>query len=78
MKKVLKGKVVSAKQQDTVVVEVLRRVAHPLYKRMVRKTKRYQVDTNGHKISEGMEVRIEETVKMAKNKYFKIVEGAKK
>ncbi len=74
MSKVLRGKVVAAKQDKTAVVEVLRRVAHPLYKRLMRKTKRYQVDTNGKEVKEGMEVRIVETAKMSKNKYFKIEE----
>jgi small subunit ribosomal protein S17 len=72
MKKKLKGKVISFKQQNTVIVEVARTVAHPLYKKLMRKTKKYQVDTDGKTVVEGMIVRIVETPKISKNKYFAI------
>lgn len=76
MKK-LEGKVVSFKMQNTAVIEVLRTVVHPLYKKRLKRSKRYKVDTNGQEISLGETVTIVETKPISKDKHFKIVKTEK-
>ncbi|HWY80000.1 MAG TPA: 30S ribosomal protein S17 [Candidatus Sulfotelmatobacter sp.] len=74
MAKVLIGKVISVKMQNTVVVEVSRRVPHPLYKKLLKKGKHFNVDTAGQTVEVGNEVRIVEIKPMSKTKYFAIKE----
>lgn len=74
MAKVLTGKVVSTKMQDTVVVEVSRRVPHKLYKKLIKVTKKFNVALNGKTIEVGNEVRIVETKPVSKTKYFAVKE----
>ena len=74
MTKVLVGKVISTKMQDTVIVEVVRRVPHKLYKKLLKKSKRFKVATDGHEVVVGADVKIGETVPVSKDKHFKIVE----
>lgn len=74
MAKVLTGKVVSTKMQQTVVVSVTHLKPHPLYKKLLRRSKNYNVDPNGQTVAVGQEVKIEEAKKMGKNKCFKILE----
>ena len=61
-KRILQGMVVSDKNDKTIVVEVERRYTHPLFKKTVRRTKKYHAhdEKNVHKI--GDKVPIEETV----------------
>ena len=73
MRKTLIGKVVTNKMQNGAVVAVERSVTHPLYGKKLRRTTRFTVDTNNTKVEIGDIVRIEETKKMSKNKYFKII-----
>jgi small subunit ribosomal protein S17 len=77
MAKILTGKVVSTKMQNTVVVEVSRRKAHPLYKKLMLRSKKFQVDTAGKKVSLGDTVKIIETKPVSKYKYFKLMEEKK-
>lgn len=72
--KILTGKVVSVSMQDTVVVEVVRRVPHKLYKKLLKKSKNFKVATDGHEVVVGNEVKIGETKPVSKDKHFKIVE----
>jgi small subunit ribosomal protein S17 len=74
MAKVFTGKVISTKMQDTVVVEVVRRVPHKLYKKLLKKSKHFKVDAKGHEVAVGNEVKIVETKPMSKDKYFRILE----
>jgi len=74
MAKVLTGKVISVKMQDTVVVEVSRRVPHPLYKKLLKVGKHFNVATNGKSVELGNEVRIVEVKPISKTKYFAIKE----
>jgi len=78
MAKTLRGKVVSTKMQDTVVVEVVRRVAHPLYRKLLKRSKRYKVASAGQTVAVGDTVRIVETRPIAKDKHFKVLEVVKK
>jgi len=74
MSKILEGKVVSTKMQDTVVVEVVRRTAHPLYKKLIRRRKRYKADNNNFNITVGDIIKMAEIRPMSKDKYFKVTE----
>lgn len=69
----LKGKVVSGKMEKTIVVAVERVFAHPVYKKLVKMTKRFKVhDESGAKV--GDEVIIEETRPLSKGKRWRVVE----
>lgn len=77
MKKTLEGKIVSLKMGNTVVVEVIRRVTHPLYKKVLKRSKRYKVDANGITLSLGDSVKIVSTRPISKDKHFKVLEVKK-
>jgi small subunit ribosomal protein S17 len=74
MAKILTGKVVATKMQNTVVVEVTSRVPHPLYKKLLKKSKHFNVDSASKTVAIGDEVRIVETKPVSKTKYFAIKE----
>jgi small subunit ribosomal protein S17 len=74
MSKILVGKVVSTKMQGTVLVEVVRRTPHKLYKKLLKRSKKYKVDPNGFEPVLGNTVKIEETKPVSKDKHFKLVE----
>ncbi len=74
MAKIFVGKVASVKMQDTAIVEVVRRVPHKLYKKLMKKTKNFKVDTKGFDVALGQDVKFAETKPMSKDKFFKIVE----
>lgn len=69
--KILKGTVISAKTPKTAVVVVERMWQHPLYKKTVRRSKKYLVhDEKG--VKAGDIVTIQEARPMSKNKRWKI------
>jgi small subunit ribosomal protein S17 len=71
------GQVVSAKMKKTVVVAVETKKPHPVYKKRVKKTKRYHLhDELG--VKEGDWVKIGEIRPVSKTKRWKIVEVVKK
>lgn len=74
MARTLNGKITSLAMKDTAVVEVSRRVPHPLYKKLLTRSKKFKVATDGKQLSVGDVVKIAETRPMAKDKYFKVVE----
>jgi|SRR3989338_11062076 len=74
MKKILIGKIVSDKMQKTVVVQIDRKVRHPLYQKLVKKTKKLKADTNNLNLVYGQIVKIEQTRPISKDKYFKVIE----
>jgi small subunit ribosomal protein S17 len=77
MKKIFKGEVVSVKQKNTAVVRIVRKVQHPLYKKLLTVSKKFNVDTTGFTPAVGEMVKIEETRPLSKTKNFKIVEVVK-
>ncbi|MFM9943500.1 MAG: 30S ribosomal protein S17 [Hyphomicrobiaceae bacterium] len=72
-KRVLQGVVVSDKNDKTIVVEVERRFTHPLFKKTVRRSKKYHAhdETNVHKV--GDKVWIEESAPISKNKRWVVL-----
>ena len=73
MAKKIKGKVVSNKMQKTVVVSVESKVKHPMYEKVMKKTRRFKArDEIGVKM--GDEVIIEECKPLSKEVCFKVIE----
>ena len=72
-KRILSGVVVSDKMDKTVVVRVDRRVMHPLYKKYIRRSKRYAAHDEENRFKEGALVRIEECRPISKRKRWQVV-----
>ncbi|MFY0613978.1 MAG: 30S ribosomal protein S17 [Hyphomicrobiaceae bacterium] len=72
-KRILQGTVVSDKNDKTVVVEVERRYTHPLYKKVVRRSKKYHAHDEANAAKIGDRVRIQETAPISKNKRWTLV-----
>src|SRR6266571_182209 len=68
------GIVTSTKMQKTIVVEVRRRVAHPVYKRTVTKRSKFMAHDENQKAHEGDMVRIVESRPLSKNKRWSLKE----
>ena len=73
-KRVLTGMIVSDKTDKTVVVKVERKVKHPLYGKIIRRSKKYHAYDEGNEYREGETVRIEETAPISKLKTWKVIE----
>jgi small subunit ribosomal protein S17 len=73
-RRVLQGTVVSDKNDKTVIVSVERRVMHPVYKKFIRRSKRYAAhdEANAHKI--GDVVFIRECRPISKSKRWEVVD----
>jgi small subunit ribosomal protein S17 len=74
-RRILQGTVVSDKGDKTVIVSVERRIMHPLYKKYIRRTKRYAAHDpeNRHKV--GDVVRIIECRPLSRTKHFEVLEA---
>jgi small subunit ribosomal protein S17 len=72
-KRVLTGTVVSDKTDKTVVVSVERRVKHPLYGKIIKRSKKYHAHDEGNEFKAGETVRIEETAPISKLKTWKVL-----
>jgi small subunit ribosomal protein S17 len=68
------GEVVSIKMQKTIVVEVSRRVPHPLYKRIVGKRKKFYAHDETSDAKLGDIVRIVECRPLSKLKHWRLGE----
>lgn len=66
------GVVVSDKMNKTAVVEVVRQFKHPLYGKIVRKTKKYKVHDENNEANMGDTVQIEEHIPVSKTKRWKL------
>ena len=73
-KRVLTGLIVSDKTDKTVVVNVERKVKHPLYGKIIRRSKKYHAHDEGNEYKQGETVRIEETAPISKLKTWKVIE----
>jgi small subunit ribosomal protein S17 len=72
-KRILQGVVVSDKMDKTIVVEVERRVMHPIYKKFVRRTKKYAAHDEGNVHKVGETVRIRECRPISKRKRWEVM-----
>jgi len=73
-RKTRQGLVVSDKMDKTVVVAIERRVAHPVYGKMVTRTKRLKAHDEQNTAKVGDTVRIVETRPMSKDKRWRLLE----
>jgi small subunit ribosomal protein S17 len=72
------GHVVSTKMAKTIVVEVTRRVQHPLYKRLINKRKKFYAHDEDGKAQMGDVVRIVECRPLSKLKRWELKEIVRK
>jgi len=72
-KRVLQGSVVSDKTDKTVVVLVERRFTHPVLKKTVRRSKKYQAHDEANTYKIGDQVFIEESKPISKNKRWVVL-----
>ena len=72
-KRILQGVVVSDKQDKTVVVKVERQVMHPVYKKFVKKSKKYAAHDENNQYKVGDIVWIEESKPYSKTKTWTVV-----
>ncbi len=68
------GAVVSHASDKTVVVGVERRIRHPLYKKIIKKSKKYLAHDENNQYKVGDMVTIQECRPMSKKKTWKVVE----
>lgn len=68
------GWVVSNKMEKTVVVEIRSRKAHPLYRRIINRTRRFQAHDAENRCTMGDMVRILECRPISKNKHWQVAE----
>ena len=73
-KRVLTGLIVSDKGNKTVVVNVERKVKHPLYGKIIRRSKKYHAHDEANEYKAGETVRIEEIAPLSKLKTWKVIE----
>ena len=72
-KRLLSGRVVSSKSNKTIVVEVMRRVKHKLYKKIIKKAKKYHVHNENHSYKSGYFVTIQESKPISKLKRWVVI-----
>ena len=72
-KRILQGVVVSDKNDKTVVVKVERRFTHPLLKKVVRRSKKYQAHDEANTSKIGDIVKIEECPPISKHKRWVVL-----
>lgn len=73
-KKIRTGFVTSDKMDKTVTVAVERKTQHPMYKRVIRKTKKFKAHDEENVCNEGDKVRIIETRPISKDKRWRVLD----
>ena len=73
-KRILIGTVTSDKTDKTVTVLVERKVKHPLYGKIIRRSKKYHAHYEGNEFTMGDTVRIEETKPISKTKTWRVID----
>ncbi len=73
-RRVLQGVVVSDKADKTITVLVERRLMHPLYKKFIKRTKRYHAHDEANSAKVGDLVRIEECRPISKSKCWNLLD----
>ena len=77
-KRILEGVVVSDKMDKTIVVKVERRVQHPIYKKFIRRSKKYHAHDEGNECKAGDLVEIQASRKISKTKAWKVLRVVEK
>ena len=73
-KKILQGKVVSHKADKTIVVSVERQVAHPLYKKYFKRSKKFMAHDETNDAKTGDTVKIRESRPLSARKRWTLIE----
>ncbi len=68
------GLVVSNKMEKSIVVQIERKVKHPMYGKFVKKTSKFMAHDDKNECNIGDKVRIMETRPLSKNKCWRLVE----
>ena len=77
-RRILSGTICRATNKKTVVVEVERTFKHPIYKKYIKKSKKYHAHDETDAFRVGDKVMIEETRPISKLKTWKVVSNEKK
>ena len=72
-RRILQGEVVSTAGDKTVVVRVDRRLKHPVYKKFIRRSKKYAAHDAANRCSLGEKVRIRESRPLSTTKRWEVV-----
>ena len=72
--RVLQGVVVSDKMDKTVVVDVSRRKQHPLYRKVINRSRRFKAHDDANACNVGDVVRILETRPLSRGKRWRVIE----
>ena len=72
-KRILSGKVVKKSGDKTVSVLVSRQTTHPIYKKIIRVSKKYLAHDADNTIAVGENVKIQETKPLSKSKSWEII-----
>jgi small subunit ribosomal protein S17 len=76
-RRILQGVVVSDKGEKTVLVLVERRVMHPIYKKFIKRSKKYMAHDETNSLKTGDTVKIRECRPISKRKHWEVLaEGA--
>ena len=73
-KRVLKGKVVSSKNNKTIVVQVERKFQHPFFGKVIKRSKKYHAHDEQNKFKQGEKVSIIESKPYSKKKTWQVIE----
>ena len=77
-KRILSGTICKATNKKTVVVEVERTFKHPIYKKYIKRSKKYHAHDETNALKVGDKVMIEETRPISKLKTWKVVSNEKR
>jgi len=72
-KRILQGTVVSASSNKTILVSVVRKVMHPVYKKYIKKTKKYAAHDEKNISKVGQNVKIQENKPISKTKKWILI-----
>ena len=75
-KRIMQGVVVSDKMEKTIVVNVERKFPHPLYKKFIKRSKRYHVHDKDNQFKMGDIVNIQECRPLSKSKRWEVISGS--
>ena len=78
LRKTIVGTVVSDKMDKTIVVEVTNVVSHPLYKKQIKKTVKFNAHDENNECKIGDKVKIMETRPLSKQKRWRLVDIVEK
>jgi small subunit ribosomal protein S17 len=75
-KRIMQGVVVSDKMEKTIVVNIERKFPHSLYKKFIKRSKRYHVHDKDNQFKMGDIVKIQECRPLSKSKRWEVISGS--